>query len=236
MGLLAVDNDYGQQGIQLVKQELVTAKACVAFSENIITSQSDHNAPHIVKVIKRSTAKVVVVFSPAINLLPILDEMLKQNITEKIFVASEAWSTSSLFSKGRFSELLTGTIGLAFYSGTILEFGEFLNNIHPYSTLGSQWVKLFWEEAFNCKFMDENFTGTLETFITACTGMEDLRSIKNSFNDVSSLRATYNVYTAVYVITTALEDLKSCKDGEGPFPLKKCANIFGFKPWQVIAF
>ncbi|XP_018416478.1 PREDICTED: extracellular calcium-sensing receptor-like [Nanorana parkeri] len=236
VGLLAVDNDYGQQGIQLVRQALVRAKACVAFSENIITSQPNHNAPHIVDVIKSSTVKVVVAFSPPIDLLPILDEMLKQNITEKMFVASEAWSTSSLFSKGRFSRLLNGTIGLTFYSGTILEFGEFLNNVHPSMTLGRQWAKLFWEEAFNCKFIDANLTGTLENLRSACTGMEDLRSVKNSFNDVSALRATYNVYTAVHVIAKALEDLKSCKDGEGPFPLSKCADILGFKPWQLLHY
>ncbi|KAM5171747.1 extracellular calcium-sensing receptor-like [Mantella aurantiaca] len=234
VGLLAVDNDYGQQGIQLVKQELVRAKACVAFSENIITSQPDHNAPHIVRVIKRSTAKVVVVFSPPINLLPVLDEMLKQNVREKILVASEAWSTSSLFSTGQFSEFLRGTIGLTFYSGTILKFEEFLNSIQPSMTLGKQWVKLFWEEAFHCNLMDVNSTGALENSRRTCTGEEDLRSIKNNFNDVSNLRATYNVYTAVYVITIALEDLKGCKDGEGPFPLWKCADILAFKPWELL--
>ncbi|XP_072254967.1 extracellular calcium-sensing receptor-like [Pyxicephalus adspersus] len=236
VGLLAVDNDYGQQGIQLVKQELDKARACVAYSENIITSLPDHNAPHIVEVIKRSTAKVIIVFSPPINLLPILDEMLNQNVTGRILIASEAWSTSSLFSTGRFSKLLTGTIGLTFYSGTILNFGEFLNSIHPSMTLGKQWLKLFWEKAFNCKFIDANLTGTLENLKNSCTGTEDLRSIKNSFNDVSSLRATYNVYTAVHAITKALEDLKSCKDGEGPFPMGKCADILGFKPWQLLHY
>ncbi|XP_069816683.1 extracellular calcium-sensing receptor-like [Dendropsophus ebraccatus] len=213
VGLLAVDNDYGQQGIQLVKQEILKAGACVAFSENIISSQPDRNAPHIVKILKTSTARIVVVFSSAINLVPILNEMLRQNITKKIFVASEAWSTSSLFSIGRLSESLSGTIGLAFYSGTISNFREFLNKIHPSMSLGMEWEKLLWEQTFHCIFIDSNSTMSMNTSGRECTGSEDLQSITNSFNDVSSLRTTYNVYTAVHVLAKALENLKSCKNG-----------------------
>ncbi|XP_075715699.1 extracellular calcium-sensing receptor-like [Rhinoderma darwinii] len=237
VGLLAVDNDYGQQGIQLVKQEIVKAGACVAFSENIITSQPDHNAPHIVNVLKTSTTKIVVVFSPAINLVPILDEMMRHNVTKKIFVASEAWSTSSLFSMGRLSESLSGTIGLAFYSGTIPKFREFLNKIHPSMSMGKEWVKLLWEQTFYCMFMDRNATRSLNSSVRECTGSEDLRSITNSFNDVSNLRATYNVYTAVHVVAKALENVKACKEGEGPtFSRGACPNITAFTPWQLLYY
>ncbi|KAM3924622.1 extracellular calcium-sensing receptor-like [Leptodactylus fuscus] len=237
VGLLAVDNDYGQQGIQMVRQEIVKAGACVAFSENIITSQPDHNAPHIVKVLKASTARIMVVFSPAINLVPILDEMMRQNITKKIFVASEAWSTSSLFSMGRLSELLSGTIGLAFYSGTIPKFREFLNKIHPSMSMGREWVKLLWEQTFHCVFIDGAAPRSKNTSVGECTGSEVLNGITNSFNDVSNLRATYNVYTAVHVVAKALENLKDCKNGEGPrFSQGACANITAFTPWQLLYY
>ncbi|XP_069816666.1 extracellular calcium-sensing receptor-like [Dendropsophus ebraccatus] len=91
VGLLGVDDDYGQQGIQLVKQEIIKAGACVAFTENIVTSRQDRNAPHIVKVMRMSTARVVIVFSGGLDLVPILTEMMKENIKGKIFVASEGW-------------------------------------------------------------------------------------------------------------------------------------------------
>ncbi|XP_056425663.1 extracellular calcium-sensing receptor-like [Hyla sarda] len=235
IGLLAVDNDYGQQGIQLVKKEIVKAGACVAFSENIITSQPSHNAPRIVKVLKTSTAEIVVVFSPAINLVPILYEMLKQDVTKKIFIASEAWSTSSLFSIGKLSESLSGTIGLAFYSGTIPKFQEFLNKIHPSIALGKEWTKLLWEQTFHCTVMDNNSTRSFSTSMKECTGSEYLQSVTNSFNDVSNLRATYNVYTAVHVVAKALEDLKSCKNGPLFFH-KPCAKIKDFASWQLLYY
>ncbi|CAJ0968123.1 unnamed protein product [Ranitomeya imitator] len=222
VGLLAVDNDYGQQGINL---SLVKAGACVAFTETIIKSQPDHNAPHIVKVFKTSTARIVVVFSPAINLIPILDEMLRQNITKKIFVASEAWSTSSLFSTGGFQR----TIGFAFYSRTIPKFREFLNKISPSLTLGREWVNLLWEQTFNCVFLDGDTARSSNASVRECDGSEDLQSITNSFNDVYNLRATYNVYTAVHVVAKALENLKDCTNGKGAHLLHgACANITAF--------
>ncbi|XP_072254968.1 extracellular calcium-sensing receptor-like [Pyxicephalus adspersus] len=232
IGLLAVDNDYGQQGIHLVKQEITKAGACVAFTENILTSKQDRNAPQIVKVIKQSTARIIVVFAAGLDLLPILDEMTKQNITGKTFVASKGWSTTTLQYIGVFSHLLAGTVGLAFYSEGIPGFREFLYKIHPNMTLGGNIVKVFWEEAFNCKFPNG---GEMVTQEKVCTGKESLDSIKNSYNDVSNLRVAYNIFTAVHIVAKALQDLQNCGK-EGPFFYGRCANIHNFTSWQLLYY
>lgn len=234
IGLLALDNDYGQQGIQLVRKEILEAGACVAFIKNIQMDRPDRNAPSIVADMKKSTAKVIVAFSDAINLLPIVDEMLKQKVTNKMFVASEAWSTSSLFSTYPYSSLLSGTIGIALYSGTIPGFRDFLNKNHPYMDPQDYWVKDFWEKVFNCKLVSQkNRTDSLVTVKNKCTGNENLEEIHNSYNDVSSLWVTYNVYTAVHVIARALEDLRSYNTTKGSFSRKICEDVRNFNPWQV---
>ncbi|XP_072254973.1 extracellular calcium-sensing receptor-like [Pyxicephalus adspersus] len=234
VGLLASDSEYGQQGIQLVKQELLNGGACVAFTENIIMNDREHNAQHIVKVISASTVKVLVVFSTDIELFAILDEMLKQNVTDKTFVASEAWSTTSIHSIDKYSKLLSGTIGLAFYSGNIPGLDTFLHAINPSMSLGRDWIKIFWEETFNCKFNKErNTTDIIDSSFRECTGEESLENIQNSFTDVSSLRTTYNVYTAVHVVAKALDDLKNCVLQKGMFSSYQCVDIYHFKPWQL---
>ncbi|XP_075061869.1 extracellular calcium-sensing receptor-like [Mixophyes fleayi] len=235
VGLLALNNDYGQQGMQMVRQELIKGGACVAFNENIMSNLPDHNAPHIVKIIRLSSAKVIVVFSMDVELIPLLDEMRRQNITNITFVASEGWATTSLYSFGKFSELLNGTIGLAFYSGIIPGFSRFLNRIQPSLSLGGDWITIFWEQAFSCNFpQKKNSTGFLDTGIKECTGQENLESIYNSFTDVSNLRTTYSVYTAVHVVAKALEDMNNCRVVEGSLAYNHCADIYQFKPWQVI--
>ncbi|KAM4038598.1 extracellular calcium-sensing receptor-like [Anomaloglossus baeobatrachus] len=233
VGLLGVDNDYGQQGIQLVKQEIIRVGACVAFTENILTSRADRNAPHIIEVMKKSTARVVITFATGLDLVPIMTEMVKENIRDKVFVASEGWSVTSLQKMASFSHLLFGTIGLAFYNGLIPGFKEFLNKLHPNMTLPGNLVMTFWEEAFNCTFSTVGYLGLQRK---VCTGEERLDSIQNSYNDVSNLRVSYNIYTAVHVLAKALEDLRKCNEKDGPSLHGICAQIQNFYPWQILHY
>ncbi|XP_069816554.1 extracellular calcium-sensing receptor-like [Dendropsophus ebraccatus] len=240
VGLLAADNEYGQYGIQLVKQELIKGGACVEYMENILMSQPDRNAPHIVKVIKKSTSKVVVIFCNDVDLMPVLNEWLKQNVSKRIFIASDAWSTTNIFSTEKFSDLLYGTIGFTFSSGALPGLKEFLNTVHPSVSFGGEWTKIFWENMFNCTYINDRDIAALQPqpdlTVKQCTGTESLQNIQNSYNDVSSLRSSYNVYTAVHVVANALEDLRRCHLGNGPFSMSGCAEKLDFRPWQLLYY
>ncbi|XP_075433988.1 extracellular calcium-sensing receptor-like [Ascaphus truei] len=237
VGLVALGNDYGQQGIQVIKEEILKAGACVAFTEFILLSRLDKNAPHLIRVIRESTAKVVLVFSTDFDMIPLLDGMLRQNVTGKIFVASEAWSISNVLTVEKYSALLSGCIGFAFYSSKLAGFREYLNSGRLFNNTGEIWAKKFWEETFECKFLDQrNISDSLDNPTKVCTGNEKLGSIQNSYNDVSSLRTSNNIYTAISIIATALHDLQTCQEGRGPFHNGSCADIQNFKPWQLLHY
>ncbi|XP_069816289.1 extracellular calcium-sensing receptor-like [Dendropsophus ebraccatus] len=237
IGLVALDDDYGRQAVQLVKRDILQAGACVAFTETIATSRQDRNAPHIARVVKDSTATVVVIFSTEIDLSFVLNEMLKQNVTGKVLIASEAWATSSFLSVGKYSRLLLGTIGFALHSGSMPGLVDFLNKINPSMVMGNQYIKIIWEQIFGCKFQDQTSPEvTSNSSIKKCTGQESLESIQNNLNYVSSVQATYNVYLAVHAVTKALSDLGKCKKGDGPFSNGTCADIENFKSWQLLHY
>ncbi|XP_075433980.1 extracellular calcium-sensing receptor-like [Ascaphus truei] len=237
VGLIALGDDYGEQGIQVIKQEILKAGACVAFTEFILLSRLDKNTPHLTRVIRESTATALVVFSIDVEMGQLLDEMLRQNITGKTFVASEAWSISNVLSMDKYSTILSGSMGFAYHSTTITGFRGYLNSIHPFNTPGQTWTKKFWEEAFGCKFLDQrNLTGLWDNPAKLCTGNEDLESIQNKYNYMSSLRSSYNIYTAIYIIATALHDLQTCQEGRGPFYNGSCTDIQSFKPWQLLHY
>ncbi|XP_031754148.1 vomeronasal type-2 receptor 26 [Xenopus tropicalis] len=84
VGLLAPDNDYGQFGLQMIKQEIINNKGCVAFAENILTGQPNRNAPRIVQLIRASTATVVVVLDAESSFVIVLEELLRQNLLRYI--------------------------------------------------------------------------------------------------------------------------------------------------------
>ncbi|XP_069463333.1 extracellular calcium-sensing receptor-like [Ambystoma mexicanum] len=226
VGLLADDNDYGQQGIQVVKQELLQSGACIAFSENIVLNQADRNALHIVRVIISSTADAIVIFALDTGLAPLLNELALQNVTQKVWIASEGWSTSSLFSIKKYRDLLTGTIGFAVHHGEMPGFQEHFTSIQPSSQSWDIFVSEFWEVVFGCQW---KIHGTNTT--VPCTGTETLDDLPGVY-DATNLRITYNAYSAVYAMAMALHNLSSCRIKEGPFSQGACSDILYLKPWQ----
>ncbi|XP_077118671.1 extracellular calcium-sensing receptor-like [Ranitomeya variabilis] len=179
VGLLATDNDYGQSGIQVVKQEIVQAGACVAFIENIMTGQPNRGAPRIVNVIKDSSAKVVLVLSSDFDFMPVVEELTKQNITGKIWIASESWSTSILLNIEEFQPVLMGTIGFAIHGGQMFGFVEHLNNLHTSESQNDHFLLEFWEETFSCKWitLHTRADGMPNQTINECIGDEKFESL-----------------------------------------------------------
>ncbi|XP_012815757.2 extracellular calcium-sensing receptor [Xenopus tropicalis] len=191
VGILANDDEYGQFGLQVAKQELMSGGACVAFTENILTGKPNRNAPHIAKVINDSTAKVVVVITSNSDFYIVAEELLKQNVTGKIWVASEAWSTSAYLSIDRFRALLVGTIGFAIHSGQLPKFNKYLNSLHPSKYPHDSYMAEFWEKVFSCKIIQqENVDNTTIKF---CTGNEKLENFFIQDDHRSSLNLLHYV-------------------------------------------
>lgn len=53
----------------------------------------------IVQTVIESTAKIIVVFSSDVDFSPLISELLRHNVTNRTWIASEAWITSSLISQ-----------------------------------------------------------------------------------------------------------------------------------------
>ncbi|XP_078524807.1 extracellular calcium-sensing receptor-like [Lissotriton helveticus] len=234
VGILAADDDYGQLGSQLVQEELIKAGVCVAFIENIHLAKAENNAFHIVQVIKSSAAKAIVVFSSNVYLVPLLDEILRQNVTGRIWLASEAWSTYSLLSIKKYSEILTGTIGFAIHSGEMPGFQKYFTSIHPSTSQGDIFVKRFWEEAFNCRWLDETKFLLWDNKTKLCMGDEKLDNLP--MDTMMDFRIAYNIYKAVYATTLALDNLRMCITQGVHFIQGSCANISDFHPWQLLHY
>ncbi|XP_072006405.1 vomeronasal type-2 receptor 1-like [Engystomops pustulosus] len=234
VGVVSVGNDYGYQGAKLVKEEILKAGACVAYTEFIAANNGGKNIAQVTRVVKASTAKAVLVFASDIFVATLLDEMMKQNVTGKVLVASEAWSTSAILGAEKYSTLLSGTIGFAFHSSTIQGFKEYLYSLHSNFPLNSEksLSKIFWEKTFGCRFLINGLPQPVNG-TKICTGHEDLTKVDNAYTDVSSLRGSLSIYTSVQVIAKSLDDMRICLEGSGPFHNGSCADIYHFQPWQL---
>lgn len=161
----------------------------------------------------------------------------RQGLTGIQWLASEAWSTAAVLSTPRkYHPILHGTVGFAIRRAQIPGLQDFLLRLNPLrpDVPKDPFVIPFWEEVFQCEMAARtNGRGRSVDGKPQCTGAERLRSVQNIYSDVSQLRISYNVYKAVYVVARALQAMRSCVKGRGPFPMQACPDINNIKPWQV---
>lgn len=252
VGTIAADDDYGRPGIEKFREEAEERDICIDFSELISQYSDEEEIQQVVEVIQNSTAKVIVVFSSGPDLEPLIKEIVRRNITGRIWLASEAWASSSLIAMPEYFHVVGGTIGFALKAGKIPGFREFLQKVHPRKSVHNGFAKEFWEETFNCHLQEgakgalsmdtfmrghEEGGGRISNSSTAfrplCTGDENISSVETPYMDYTHLRISYNVYLAVYSIAHALQDIYTCLPGRGLFTNGSCADIKKVEAWQV---
>ncbi|XP_017930003.2 extracellular calcium-sensing receptor isoform X1 [Manacus vitellinus] len=252
VGTIAADDDYGRPGIEKFREEAEERDICIDFSELISQYSDEEEIQQVVEVIQNSTARVIVVFSSGPDLEPLIKEIVRRNITGKIWLASEAWASSSLIAMPEFFRVIGSTIGFALKAGQIPGFREFLQKVHPKKSTNNGFAKEFWEETFNCYLPDGSKNSPASTsfhkgheeglgagngtsaFRPPCTGNENITSVETPYLDYTHLRISYNVYLAVYSIAHALQDIYTCTPGKGLFTNGSCADIKKVEAWQVL--
>ncbi|XP_041919633.1 extracellular calcium-sensing receptor-like [Alosa sapidissima] len=233
VGLIYSDDDYGQHAAKSFHEDITASGGCVAFSEVLPKDNNIVEIRKIMQVIQTSTSQVIVAFSAKSYLLPLMDEVVRQNVTRQ-WIASEAWATSTVFLIPDLLPFLRGTLGIAIRRGEIEGMKEFLLSIRPDNDPKNGMVKKFWQEMFSCRFDPEEALAVAEGSI--CTGEEGLGKADLTFSDVSDLRPSYNVYKAVYALAHSLHNLMSCVPGQGPFKGNSCASHHDIQPWQLFHY
>ncbi|XP_061775303.1 vomeronasal type-2 receptor 1 [Nerophis ophidion] len=245
VGTLASDDDYGKYGIKDFKEQVEEAGVCMAFSETLPKGSSPEDIRRIAQTIVESTAKIIVVFSSDVDLSPLVPELIRLNVTDRTWIASEAWVTSALLKQPGASSVLGGTLGFGVKRADIPGLQQHLLDLDPYA---DPLTEEFWETAFNCTLdyalaqrKSEERTRVYNGLGRLgpdglCTGSESLARLNSTYSDVSQLRITYSVYKAVYAVAHALHALEHCQDQQGPFLGIGCADIGNFEPWQLMYY
>ncbi|XP_017163574.1 vomeronasal type-2 receptor 1 isoform X1 [Poecilia reticulata] len=245
VGTIAAEDDYGKYGIKDFKEQVEEAGVCISFSETLPKVSSPEAIKSIVQTVVESTAKIIVVFSSDVDLSPLIGELLRHNVTNRTWIASEAWVTSALINQPGVNSLLSGTLGFGVKKADIPGLQRHLLDLDPYA---DALTEEFWETLFNCTLdyskalrIAKEANGTLSRSVRGlpyglCTGSESVAQLNNTYSDVSQLRITYSVYKAVYAVAHALHNLEHCEDGKGPFVGGSCANITNFEPWQLMYY
>ncbi|KAK2847383.1 hypothetical protein Q5P01_010382 [Channa striata] len=207
IGAVVTDNNYGFTAIKIFQEETQAAGVCLEFTETLNRENIVSDARRAALTIQASTARVILVVTWYTDVRELFLQLAKINVTDRQFVASEAWSTSSdLLQHPVTRKVASGVLGVAIRSSTLPGFENYLRALHPFHRPSDVFLREFWEVEFGCS----------PASLSACSGAESLEKVQNVFTDVSQLRVSYNVYLAVYAAAHALHSLLSCPNRDRP--------------------
>ncbi|XP_054462077.1 extracellular calcium-sensing receptor-like [Anoplopoma fimbria] len=246
MGAVIVNKDYGNLAIQAFQEETQGKGICLEFIETVLKETIESDASRVALTIQASTARVILVFCWYTEIKKVFLELAKINVTDRQFLASEAWSTSDDILKDLdISKVASGVLGVAIRSSTIPGFENYLRSLHPMRRPDDEFLREFWEKEFGCRL---GATQSHETSLSPaegssqkaslplCRGTESLEGVQNHFTDISQLRMAYNVYLAVYAAAHALHSLLSCPDKESSpgYNSSTCSSPKHIKPIELL--
>lgn len=213
--VLVSSDDYGRDNSQLLSKRLAGSDICIAFQEalptpqpgQVVTPQERRRLKVIVDKLQQSSARVVVVFSPDLALHNFFREVLRQNFSGVVWLASESWAVNP--DLHNLTELRhTGTfLGITPHSVRIPGFSEFRVRRAQARPPASNRTSL----GATCNQECDTCLDTIMSFNTILT--------------LSGERGVYNVYSAVYAVAHALHSLLGCSQTNCP---KKVVY-----PWRV---
>uniref|UniRef100_A0A672Z7L7 G-protein coupled receptors family 3 profile domain-containing protein n=1 Tax=Sphaeramia orbicularis TaxID=375764 RepID=A0A672Z7L7_9TELE len=235
IGAVIANDGYGHSALQVLEEEIQGKQVCLEFIHTISSETIMNDAKKAATAIEYSTAKVILIFCWHMGVLQLLQELAKKNVTDRQFLASEAWSTSDeLLENLALTNLANGVVGVAIRSSAMPGFGNYVRKLNPYDRPDDVLIREYWEEQFGCSPGTTQFS-LQKSSLPPCSGTESLEEVHNHFTDMSQLRWTYNVYLAVYAAAHALHSLLSCPNRDSPTNNSStCSFAKHIKPREVL--
>lgn len=224
VGLLAGDSEYGKQGIDIVQEEIVQRRVCVAFFHLLPLLPKAAQTMSIAKAIAESKARVIVTFC-GVEALPILIQLYEVRVTGKVWLCSSAINHLSIYRNEKVSQMLTGSLIISMHKEQVPGLREFLLHLHPSSQ--DVFTQEFWSKVFNCWWNPSSVEG--ESVARQCTGKENLGNGTNAFLNMPGFGMSFNIHNAVYAIAHSLHNMAE-EEQRGP---KAFLNKMQASPWKV---
>ncbi|XP_060733752.1 extracellular calcium-sensing receptor-like [Tachysurus vachellii] len=209
VGAVNSDNDYGNNGMAIFLKAAKEEGICVEYSEKF-----DRSVPSKMKkiadIIKKGTAKVIIVFFAYFDMNILIEQLILNNLTGYQMIGV-AWISAIGLQTPRSFTVLSGSIGFDVGNLKIAGFADYALNE-------------FWQNDFPCVDKDGKMISQTESY---CSKYEDIIYFKNYSKDFSDLRYANNVYNGVYAVAHSLHSLLRCSE-------KICEKEKRIQSWQVV--
>ncbi|XP_054850484.1 vomeronasal type-2 receptor 26-like [Eublepharis macularius] len=245
VGLFVVDDESGEHFLKDFELLLSQHGLCPAFIQEIPQKNrlNDLNAinnmfSEFCLLFRFNKASVYVVYGDSHTMVLLNTVVGSLNEEFKEFTSiGKVWITTSQidFAVSRLQRdfnvaYFHGTISLTIHSQALPGFEKFLQVINPYRTLADGFIKVFWEQAFNCVFRNPWVKGSM------CTGWERLESLPGPVFEMRMTGHSYGIYNAVYAVAHALHAIYSSRSNYQSVLRCKSTELCHLQPWQLRQF
>ncbi|XP_053356795.1 extracellular calcium-sensing receptor-like [Clarias gariepinus] len=210
VGAVNSDNDYGNNGMAIFLKAAKEEGICVEYSEKFDRSDTAKMIK-VVNIIKKSTAKVIIIFLTQIDMNNLIDYLILKNVTGYQIVGSEAWITAVNLVTPASYNIFAGAIGFDVGKLNINSFADYV-------------VNEFWRTVYPCLNTEKNESQSGNS----CSEYKDMIPFKNYSKDISEFRYAKNLYNAVYAVAHSLQSLLRCRENQS------CKKDKTIQPWQVV--
>ncbi|XP_066486688.1 vomeronasal type-2 receptor 26-like [Tiliqua scincoides] len=253
VGIITMDNEAGDNFLQVLEPMLSQKGICSAFTERAINEVRNVNIQVRIKQIlnrlpafMESTANAIVIYGEITSIIWLANYLwVAETVVVPLMLpgykipAGKVWITTAQidFTSNTYYKMLDiqpfrdgvfhGALSFAIHSNEPLGFSEFVQNIDPFEAEGDGFIRNFWEQAFSCSFPKLN-TPTKGT--EPCSGEEDLETLPAPSFEMDMTGHSYSIYNAVHAVAHALHLMYSSGPRHRP---RGDPGRLKMEPWQL---
>ncbi|XP_054849696.1 vomeronasal type-2 receptor 26-like [Eublepharis macularius] len=244
VGVLAVDNDYGETFVQSLLPKFSANSICSAFVER--TPEMTF-IPGVFEFIDKLSKLSSVLIGSKTNVMVIygdvrstfgLQLMLAENQFNTRIPINKVWTTtaqwdlsSNSFNKMDDIQLFHGAFSFSVHTNEALEFEKFVQHRNIDSLKRDGFIREFWGQAFGCELPQSHVNKRSDE---TCSGEEKLETLPELVFEVSMSGHSYSVYNAVYAVAHTLHAMYSLRAKGKATAHEDRMGLKNIQPWQMV--
>ncbi|XP_053120930.1 vomeronasal type-2 receptor 26-like [Hemicordylus capensis] len=249
VGLFAVDNETGEHFAQTLETLFSQNGICSAFTERIPNKASFDIPEDVFDAISNiyapfSDEKVstFIIHGESLTILWLRtviflrDPENKENTSfRKVWIMTTQMDfILTGLQRGWDFNLFQGAISFTFHSKKVEGFEEFLQMLKPSQKERNCFLKVFWEQAFDCSLPTSQ--DATEVDAGACTGKENLEKLPSTMFEMQMTGHSYSVYNAVHAIAHALHVIHVSMSNHRKKMSCRHFELQNLQPWELHQF
>ncbi|XP_072532700.1 G-protein coupled receptor family C group 6 member A-like [Salminus brasiliensis] len=227
VGVVTLDGDYGKPALEKFLKDSNEENICVAYQEELPNYLGYTDIEQCIKEVadqieNTPNAKVVLLILRPEHVKMIFEEMIKRNIT-RIWIASDAWSTTRSLMKMKDINKVGDIFGFTFLTGNIPGFKDYLQNLTISPGVRNDFIREYKQIRFNCSSGQQSE----HTSPSACNVTDPQEANDDYLLQAVDLTEAYTQRVAVYALAHAIKELLQCND-------TVCSGDTNFLPWKLV--